>query len=111
MSNEYQVSLEQQIIFSWQKSGFRVPNIVLIYYYNEYMAVINDTSNLIRFMSTDGQVFMALRSKCQYARPSSEYIGTITYVCSKAHPILCGPSTSSNNREDTFVLDQIIPLL
>lgn len=104
------MSLSQRILDIWGSSSFTPPNIQLIFNENEYMAVIEDSEDFLRFMSSDGQIFIALSKNCQHAK-SNPTIGDNVYVCTKVDPILCSPIHGPHNEKDIFVLNNIAPLL
>jgi len=104
------MSLSKRILDIWNSSSFPTPKVPLIFYDNEYMATIDDSETFFRFMSSDGQIFLAINNNCQYGKPDSN-IGDVVYVCSKVDPILCSPTPGPNSYKDNFVLKNIAPLL
>jgi hypothetical protein len=104
------MSLSQRIIQVWLASGYTPPKIPLIFYENEYMITVDDSGLFLRFMSSDGQIFLALNQNCQLGTPDIT-VGNSVYVCSKVDPILCSPSKGPNGIRDIFVLNNITPLL
>ena len=104
------MSLSQQIINIWASSPYSPPKIPLIFYENEYMATVSDIDTFLRFISVDGQIFVALNINCQVGKPDPS-IGDTVYVCSKIDPILCSPSGGPDSIKDVFVLNKITPLL
>ena len=104
------MSLSQRIYQVWSSSQYNPPQIPLIYYDNEYMATVDDSETFIRFMSSDGQIFLALNNYCQLGNPPP-IIGDNVYVCSKVSPILCSPTSGPTSTRDVFVLNNITPLL
>jgi len=104
------MSLSQKIFNIWATSQFTAPKIPLIFYENEYMATVSDDENFLRFMSIDGQIFLALNVNCQYAQ-ADPTIGETVYICRKVDPILCSPTTGPNSVKDYFVLNNIVSLL
>lgn len=99
------MSIAQRIMAVWNSTNgslHTAPNIPLILNDNQYMAVIDDSTNFIRFMSVDGQIFLALN--CPLG-------GDNFYICPKVNPILYSPTGGPNNSKDIFVLNNIIPLL
>lgn len=111
------MSLSDNILEIWAKSEYVPPSVPLIYSEGEFMAVIDDSDNMIRFMSYDGQISIAIKTMCNFARTDEEYglydaeYGSIVYSCGKVTPILCSPSKSASGRKDMFVLKNIAPLL
>ena len=107
------MSLSQRIYQIWNKSQHSPPKIPLIFYENEYMAVVDDSGAFIRFVSPDGQIFLALNTYCQLIQPDSSPRSLLDniYVCNKVTPILCSPTGSPKDNRDFFVLNNIIPLL
>jgi len=105
------MSLSQRILERWKSSQYinNVPQVPLIYEDGEYMIIVDDSQTFIRFMSLDGQVFLALRQNCQYARPDPIY-GDFVYMCTKVDPILCSPTGGPDGVRDMFVLNNIVPL-
>lgn len=104
------MSLSQRIYQVWTTSQYTPPKVPLILYYNEYMATVDDSDTFLRFISSDGQIFLALNTHCQLARPDPT-IGDAVYVCSKVSPILCSPTGGPESIRDLFVLNNISPLL
>lgn len=104
------MSLSQQIINIWTASPYSPPKIPLIFHENQYMATVSDTDTFLRFISVDGQIFLALNFNCKQAAPDPS-IGNSVYICSKVDPILCSPTSGPDNARDIFVLNKIIPLL
>ena len=104
------MSLSQQINNIWASSYYPPPAIPLIFYGGEYMATVSDNETFLRFMSVDGQVFVALNTNCQHGQPDPT-IGDSVYICSKVDPILCSPTGGPSGVRDMFVLNKIIPLL
>lgn len=104
------MSLSEHIFQVWAASTYTPPTIPLIYNENEYMVTIDDTGAFLRFMSTDGQIYLALNTKCQLGKPDPT-IGNSVYVCTKLDPILCSPTTGIVSFRDLFVLNNIVPLL
>lgn len=104
------MSLSQQILQIWARSQYQPPRVPLIFYENEYMATVEDIGTFLRFMSMDGQIFLALNTNCQVGKPDAS-IGTEIYVCTKVDPILCSPTTGPESLRDIFVLNNIAPLL
>ena len=103
-------NLSQRIFQVWAGARYNPPVVPLIYYNEEYMAIINDSEQFIRFMSSDGQIFLALNSICQIATPDPR-IGNNVYVCTRVTPILCSPTKGLEGTRDLFVLNNIVPLL
>lgn len=103
-------SLSQYIDLIWKRSTFPPPNIQLLYDNNEYFAVISDSEIFIRFMSADGQIFLALNTNCR-RQTTTDLSPQTFYFCSKIDPILCSPTEGPNNTRDLFVLNNIAPLL
>jgi len=101
------MSLSQYVLQIWKKSNYAPPRIPLLFYGNEYMAVIDDTQVFLRFMSSDGQIFLALNFNCEVGQT----MGDSVYVCNKIDPILCSPSNGPESSKDIFVLNNIAPLL
>lgn len=101
------MSLSEQISDIWIRAGYAPPNVKLIYHENEYMIVIDDSTSFLRFMSTDGQIFIALNRKCQIGSNTQDEV----YVCDKVDAILCSPVKGPGSDRDFFVLANIIPLL
>ena len=104
------MSLSQRIIQIWATSPYNPPHTPLIYYEGEYMATVDDTQTFLRFMSSDGQIFLALNQNCQLAQPDPT-IGDAVYYCTKVDPILCSPTKGPDSIKDLFVLNNIAPLL
>lgn len=104
------MSLSEQILRVWALSQYTPPAIPLIYYNNEYMLTVDDSNTFLRFMSVDGQVFLALNTNCQLGEPPVR-VGDSVYVCNKVDPILCGPTEGPGSERDWFVLNNITPLL
>lgn len=104
------MSLSQQIIDIWTASPYPPPKIPLIFHENEYMATVSDNETFLRFISVDGQIFVALNGNCQSGKPH-ESIGNSIYICSKVDPILCSPTGGPGSARDIFVLNNITPLL
>ena len=104
------MSLSQNIITIWASSPYPPPRIPLIFYENEYMATVSDADTFLRFMSVDGQIFVALNINCQAGKPDPS-IGDAIYICSKVDPILCSPTGGPDSSKDIFVLNNIAPLL
>jgi hypothetical protein len=98
------MSLSQRILQIWNTSQFKAPNVPLIYHDNQYMATVDDSTNFFRFMSADGQIFVALSTRCQIQGPG-------IYVCTKIDPILCSPVPGLQYGRDIFVLNNIAPLI
>lgn len=103
-------SLSQRIDAIWKTSAHVPPRVQLIYNDGEYMATVNDSDTFLRFMSSDGQIFIALNTNCNYARPAP-VIGDNVYVCTKVDPILCSPTGGPDSVRDLFVLNNIVHLL
>ena len=101
------MSLSQQILQIWTDSSYDPPTVQLIYYEGDYMVTIDDSETFLRFMSSDGQIYLALNKNCQ----QSEVDSTIVYFCDKLDPILCSPTKGPETSRDMFVLNNIIPLL
>lgn len=104
------MSLSQRIYQVWSSSQYNPPKVPLIYYDNEYMATVEDSEIFLRFMSSDGQIFLALNNYCQIGQADPS-IGDSVYVCSKVSPILCSPTTGPESVRDLFVLNNITQLL
>ena len=104
------MSLSQQVLQIWTRSGYQPPSVPLIFYENEYMATVDDTGTFLRFISSDGQIFLALNTNCQLAKPDDD-IGDTIYFCKKVDPILCAPVKGPEYVKDLFVLNNIAPLL
>lgn len=104
------MSLSQHILQVWGTSQYVPPKVPLIFYNDEYMATIDDSVIFLRFMSSDGQIFLALNNNCQLGKPDPA-IGDNIYICSKIDPILCSPTGGPSNMKDLFVFKYIIPLL
>jgi hypothetical protein len=104
------MSLSQYISQIWAQSQYVPPQIPLIIHDNEYMAIIDDSQPFLRFMSSDGQIFLALNTNCQIAQPDIT-IGNAIYMCTKIDPILCSPTRGPGSSRDIFVLNNIAPLL
>lgn len=104
------MSLSQRILQIWTSSPHTPPKIPLIYYDNEYMATVDDSATFLRFMSIDGQIFLAFNQNCQHANADPR-IGDTVYLCTKVDPILCSPTGGPNSTRDLFVLNKITPLL
>lgn len=105
-------TISDSILSLWNTSNYSPPSIPVIYSDNEYMAVIEDSGDFIRFMSSDGQIFLTLNqnNNCQLAVPD-QIVGTHVYFCEKITPILCSPTAGVNGDRDFFVLNNIVPLL
>lgn len=104
------MSLSQRIYQVWETYQYKPPTVPLIFYENEYMATVDDSGRFIRFMSSDGQIFLALNTHCQIGKPDPT-IGDAVYVCGKVSPILCSPTSGPENIRDLFVLNNVSPLL
>lgn len=104
------MSLSQHILGIWANSQYPPPRIPLIYNENQYMVTVDDTGIFLRFMSSDGQIFMAINRNCQTAK-SDPTIGTEVYICTKVDPILCSPTPGLEHARDIFVLKNIAPLI
>lgn len=104
------MSLSDRIFAIWATSHYNPPTVPLIFYENEYMITVDDSETFLRFMSSDGQIFLALNKNCQITRPSP-IIGNSSYLCTKVDPILCSPTSGPDSVRDIFVLNNIIPLL
>lgn len=91
---------------SWVNSGFVAPKIPYVYYDGEYMAVIDDSTQFIRFMDKEGQIYMAYNAYCNVPAGNNNI-----YQCQKVDPILCAPVPGLDYAKDTFVLQNIIPTL
>ena len=113
------MSLSQRILKIWRQSQYLPPRVPLLFYDNEYMAVVDDTQSFLRFISSDGQIFLALNTHCQISKIDEPYfpgkpattVGDTIYVCSKIDPILCSPTSGPESIKDIFVLNYITPLL
>ena len=108
------MSLTQRILDVWATSRHVPPKIPLIFHENEYMITVDDTETFYRFMSTDGQIFLALSRNCQLATPdlsNQAALGKAVYLCNKVDPILCSPTSGPDSIRDIFVLNNIVPLL
>jgi hypothetical protein len=77
---------------------------------NEYMVTVDDSGVFLRFMSADGQIFVALNTHCQIGKPDVR-VGDGVYVCTKLDPILCSPTPGIEYARDIFVLNNIAPLV
>jgi hypothetical protein len=104
------MSLSQRIFQVWASSPYTPPKVPLIFYENEYMATVDDSQIFLRFMSSDGQIFLALNNNCQLGKPDPT-IGDSVYICRKVDPILCSPTAGLDSIRDLFVLNNITPLL
>lgn len=104
------MSLSQRILQVWTLSPYPPPKVPLIFYEEEYMATVDDSETFLRFMSVDGQIFLALNTNCQLGKPTAD-IGESVYVCTKVDPILCAPVPGPSSVRDFFVLNNIAPLL
>jgi len=104
------MSLSQYILQIWSSSPYTPPKIPLIFYENEYMITVDDSQTFLRFMSSDGQIFLALNKNCYTVKPDAT-IGDAVYICNKVDPILCSPTTGPNNLRDLFVLNNIASVL
>ena len=104
------MSLSHRVLQIWSSSIHTPPTIPLIFYDNEYMATVDDSGPFLRFMSIDGQIFLALNQNCHHAN-ADPTIGDTVYLCTKVDPILCSPTSGPNSIKDLFVLNKITPLL
>jgi len=104
------MSLTDDILNIWNQSVYTPPSVPLLYYNNEYMAVVDDNDVFLRFISVDGQVYVALNNHCDYIN-SDKSIGPGVYICEPITPILCAPLKGPEGHRDFFVLNNIIPLL
>jgi hypothetical protein len=104
------MSLTDRIFAIWATSHYKPPTVPLIFYENEFMVTVDDSETFLRFMSSDGQIFLALNKNCQITKPAP-IIGNSAYVCSKVDPILCSPTSGPDSIRDIFVLNNITPLL
>lgn len=104
------MDLSERLLQIWHSSSHIPPRVPLLFHQNQYMATIDDSTQFLRFMSVDGQIFVALNTNCQYIQMDSS-IGTQVYMCNKISPIICAPSHGPNNIRDVFVLNHIIPSL
>lgn len=102
--------LSQYIGSIWEKSSYTPPAVSLLYNDGEFMAVVDDSENFIRFMSADGQIFVSLNTNCT-PNPSKNIPLESVYLCSKVDAILCSPTEGPNSSRDLFVLKNIVPLL
>ena len=100
------MSLSENLLEIWGQSQYQPPEIPLLFYDGDLMVVISDSGAFIRFMSIDGQVYLALNKNCEVVVSKTEDV----YSCYSGYQILCSPSTIQDNR-DLFVLNKIIPLL
>lgn len=104
------MSLSQYILKIWSQSQYEPPVIPLIFHENQYMATVEDSQTFLRFISSDGQIFLALNTNCQIGQPDPS-IGDTIYMCSKVDPILCSPTKGPDSIKDLFVLNNIAQLL
>lgn len=104
------MSLSAKILQIWSTSLYTAPTVPLIYNDNEYLATVEDSDIFLRFMSADGQIFLALNNKCQLVKPPPT-IGNNVYVCTKVDAISCSPTSGPQTARDLFVLNKIAPLL
>lgn len=104
------MSLSQRILQVWATSPYAPPKVPLIFYENEYMAIVDDSQLFLRFISGDGQIFVALNKNCQIHQADPSVINDV-YVCTKVDPILCSPTSGPDSVRDLFVLNNIIPFL
>lgn len=104
------MSLSDHILQIWASSPYNPPQVPLIYHEDEYMITVDDSDVFLRFMSPDGQIFMALSNKCQLGQPTAD-IGDQVYMCDKLDPILCAPVPGPKSGRDFFVMNNIAPLL
>lgn len=103
------MDLEEQIKQIWKDSNFIIPKVFIIYYEKQYMAVINDSTDFIRFIRSSSEVYLAINKYCQLEFDKN--IGMDIYVCKKAVPILCSPFPGKAGILDNFVLGTITPML
>lgn len=103
------MDLEEQIKNIWQNSNFITPKVFIIYFEKQYMAVINDSTNFIRFIRSSSEVYLAIDKYCEIEFDKN--IGMDIYVCKKAVPILCSPFPGKPGILDNFVLGSITPIL
>jgi hypothetical protein len=104
------MSLSDRLLQVWKSANLIPPRVPLFYHDNQYMATIDDSSQLLRFMSVDGQIFVALNTNCQYGQPDPS-IGQQVYMCTKVTPILCSPTHGPESFRDLFVMNNIVPYL
>lgn len=104
------MSLTDRLLQIWRTSPHIPPRVPLFYHDHEYMATIDDSGALLRFMSTDGQIFIALNQNCQYGQ-GDPTIGPQVYMCTRITPILCGPTHGPESHRDLFVMNSILPHL
>lgn len=104
------MSLSDYINRIWSNSPYKPPKVPLIYYQDEYMVTVDDSEMFLRFMSYDGQIFLALNKYCQLGE-GDDSMGKNVYVCSKVDPILCSPGKGPESMKDIFVLNNIASLL
>ena len=98
------MSVSDEILDIWKNSNYESPVIPLLFFDGDLMVVISDSESFIRFMTLDGQVYLALSRNSEVITAET---GEDVYFCSKAYPILCSPTES----KDLFVLNKIIPSL
>ena len=104
------MSLTDRILAIWARSQYIAPKVPLIFYENEFMITVEDSGTFLRFMSSDGQIFLALNLNCQLGKPDPS-VGDAVYVCKKVDPILCSPTSGVDSTRDIFVLNNIAHLL
>jgi hypothetical protein len=104
------MSLSQRILQIWTASSYSPPKILLIFNDNQYMATIDDSGPFLRFMSSDGQIFLSLNTHCRVGNPDQKN-GDAIYLCTKLDPILCSPTHGLEYSRDLFVLNNIAPLV